>query len=113
MVLAILVWVFLERTRYGRVFYAVGGNPEAARLAGARVNRYRFGAYLMSGVLAAIGGIILASRLRQGDVTAGDSALLDAVAMTLVGFAVLGREEGRTRSARSSARCSSARSCRA
>jgi simple sugar transport system permease protein len=92
-VLAILVWVFLERTRYGRVFYAVGGNPEAARLAGARVNRYRFGAYLMSGVLAAIGGIILASRLRQGDVTAGDSALLDAVAMTLVGFAVLGAKK--------------------
>lgn len=87
---AVLVWVFLERTRYGRVFYAVGGNTEAARLAGARVRRYQFGAYAISGVLAAIAGIILASRLRQGDVTAGDSALLDAVAMTLVGYAVLG-----------------------
>jgi simple sugar transport system permease protein len=89
-VIAVLVWVFLERTRYGRVFYAVGGNAEAARLAGARVRRFQFGAYAISGVLAAVAGIILASRLRQGDVTAGDSALLDAVAMTLVGYAVLG-----------------------
>ena len=91
--LALLVWLFLERTRYGRVHYAVGGNPEAARLAGARVNRYRAGAYIASGVLASIAGIILASRIRQGDVTAGDSALLDAVAMTLVGFAVLGAKK--------------------
>ena len=92
-VIAVLVWVFLERTRYGRVFYAVGGNAEAARLAGARVRRFQFGAYAMSGVLAAVAGIILASRLRQGDVTAGDSALLDAVAMTLVGYAVLGAKK--------------------
>jgi simple sugar transport system permease protein len=92
-VIAVLVWVFLERTRYGRVFYAVGGNAEAARLAGARVRRFQFGAYAISGVLAAVAGIVLASRLRQGDVTAGDSALLDAVAMTLVGYAVLGAKK--------------------
>ena len=92
-VIAVLVWLFLERTRYGRVFYAVGGNAEAARLAGARVRRFQFGAYAISGLLAAVAGIILASRLRQGDVTAGDSALLDAVAMTLVGYAVLGAKK--------------------
>lgn len=88
--IAVLMWVFLEGTRFGRVFYAVGGNPEASRLSGIRVPRYRFGAYAIAGVLASISGIILASRLRQGDVTAGDSVLLDAVAMTLVGYAVLG-----------------------
>ena len=93
LVLALLMWVFLERTRYGRVFYAVGGNPEAARLAGAKVPRFRFAAYAVSGILGAIAGIILASRLRQGDVTAGDSTLLDAVAMTLVGYAVLGAKK--------------------
>lgn len=92
-VIAVLVWLFLERTRYGRVFYAVGGNAEAARLAGARVRRFQVGAYAISGLLAAVAGIILASRLRQGDVTAGDSALLDAVAMTLVGYAVLGAKK--------------------
>ena len=93
LIIAVLTWVFLERTRYGRVFYAVGGNVEAARLAGARVRRYQFAAYAVSGVLAAVAGIVLASRLRQGDVTAGDSALLDAVAMTLVGYAVLGAKK--------------------
>ncbi|NUP34202.1 MAG: ABC transporter permease [Streptomycetaceae bacterium] len=91
--IALLMWVFLERTRYGRVFYAVGGNEEAARLAGTRVRRYKFAAYAISGLLASVAGIILASRLRQGDVTAGDSSLLDAVAMTLVGFAVLGAKK--------------------
>jgi simple sugar transport system permease protein len=93
LILALLMWVFLERTRWGRVFYAVGGNAEAARLAGAKVPRFRFAAYAISGVLGAIAGIILASRLRQGDVTAGDSTLLDAVAMTLVGYAVLGAKK--------------------
>ncbi|MGW9211422.1 ABC transporter permease [Embleya sp. NPDC055664] len=93
LVIALLLWVFLQRTRHGRVFYAVGGNEEAARLAGTRVKRYKFAAYAISGVLAATAGIILASRLRQGDVTAGDSSLLDAVAMTLVGYAVLGAKK--------------------
>lgn len=93
LLLALLMWVFLERTRFGRLFYAVGGNPEAARLAGTRIQRYRFAAYAISGLLAAIAGIVLASRLRQGDVTAGDSTLLDAVAMTLVGYAVLGAKK--------------------
>ncbi|KRV51292.1 sugar ABC transporter permease [Wenjunlia vitaminophila] len=96
LLITLLMWVFLERTRYGRVFHAVGGNPEAARLAGTRVWRYKFGAYVVSGMLAAVAGIVLASRLRQGDVTAGDSALLDAVAMTLVGYAVLGARKPNT-----------------
>lgn len=91
--LAVIMWILLEATRFGRLFYAVGGNPEAARLAGTRINRYRFAAYAISGLLAAVAGIILASRLRQGDVTAGDSTLLDAVAMTLVGYAVLGAKK--------------------
>lgn len=90
LLLALAVWFYLQRTRFGRVFYAVGGNAEAARLAGARVNLYKFGAYTTSGLLAAVAGIIVASRLRQGDISAGDSTLLDAVAITLVGFAVLG-----------------------
>jgi ribose transport system permease protein len=90
---AIAGWVLLNRTTFGRRTFAVGGNAEAARLAGARVRRFQFGAYAASGLLAAVAGIILASRLRQGDVTAGDSALLDAVAMTLVGYAVLGAKK--------------------
>ncbi|MDH2431823.1 ABC transporter permease [Pokkaliibacter sp. MBI-7] len=89
-VLALLSWLLLERSRFGRVFYAIGGNRTAAHLAGAAVARYRYLAYVMSGVYAAIGGILLAARVGRGDVSSGNSLLMDAVAAALVGFAVLG-----------------------
>ncbi|MET7852042.1 ABC transporter permease [Streptomyces avermitilis] len=90
-VLTVVAWVFLARTRWGRVLYAIGANPEAARLAGIRVGAYRALAYVLSGVLASTGGLILASRIGQGDVSAGTSQLLEAVAVALVGTSVLGR----------------------
>ncbi|MEU9311270.1 ABC transporter permease [Streptomyces sp. NPDC048256] len=89
--LTIAAWVFLARTRWGRVLYAIGANPEASRLAGIRVGAYRALAYVISGVLASVGGLILASRIGQGDVSAGTSQLLEAVAVALVGTSVLGR----------------------
>ncbi|WP_327723751.1 ABC transporter permease [Streptomyces europaeiscabiei] len=89
--LTVAAWVFLARTRWGRVLYAIGANPEASRLAGIRVGAYRALAYVLSGVLASIGGLILASRIGQGDVSAGTSQLLEAVAVALVGTSVLGR----------------------
>lgn len=89
-VIAILLWLFLEKTRWGRVLYAVGSNPEAARLAGANVELYRTIAYLASGLLAALGGLLLSSRLGIGTQLAGDSYMLSGVAATLIGFAVLG-----------------------
>lgn len=82
--------VFLDRTRWGRMIYAIGGNQEAARLAGIRVERLRILAYVISGLLAAIGGILLAARLGRGDVGAGDPFLLESVAAALIGYAVLG-----------------------
>ena len=87
--LALLFWFFMERTRWGRVFYAVGGNETAAYLAGAPVKRYRVAAYVISGVLAALGGVFIAARVGRGDVFAGSSLLLDSVAASLIGFAVL------------------------
>lgn len=86
----VVVWVFLEHTRWGRTIYAIGGNRDAARLAGIRVDGMRVIAYVISGVLAATGGIILAARLGRGDVGAGEPFLLEAVAAALIGFAVLG-----------------------
>ena len=88
-VCALALWVVLEKTRWGRQLYAVGGNLEAARLAGIRVDRVRMLAYIVSGVLASLGGIILAARIGEGDVGAGSPFLLDAVAAALVGYAVL------------------------
>ncbi|GAA3780145.1 ABC transporter permease [Streptomyces coacervatus] len=89
--LTVAAWVFLARTRWGRILYAIGANPEASRLAGIRVGAYRALAYVISGVLASVGGLILASRIGQGDVSAGTSQLLEAVAVALVGTSVLGR----------------------
>jgi simple sugar transport system permease protein len=85
-----LLWFLLERTRWGRALYAVGANAEAARLAGIRVQLYRTFAYIGCGLLASIAGLLLGARIGQGDVSAGNSLLLDAVAVSLVGVSVLG-----------------------
>jgi simple sugar transport system permease protein len=90
LVLAVGMVVFLNRSRWGRILYAIGGNREAARLAGIRVNRYRVAAYVISGMFASLGGVLLAARLGRGDVGAGAPLLLEAVAAALIGFAVLG-----------------------
>lgn len=91
LVLVVVSWFFLSRTKWGRVMYAIGANPEAARLTGVRVGLYRGMAYVISGVLASVGGLILVSRIGQGDVNAGASSLLEAVAVALVGRSVLGQ----------------------
>jgi simple sugar transport system permease protein len=90
LVVALLVWVFLEFTRHGRLMYAIGSNAQAAQLAGVKVERYKIAAYMISGTLASFGGVLLAARLGRGDVASGTNLLLDAVAAALIGFAVLG-----------------------
>lgn len=90
LVLTVVSWFFLSRTKWGRVLYSVGANPEAARLVGIRVGLYRTFAYVVCGIFASIGGLILVSRVGQGDVNAGASSLLEAVAVALVGTSVLG-----------------------
>lgn len=87
--LALGLWFLMARTRWGRVFYATGGNEEAARLAGAPTARYRTIAFVLSGVLAALGGLIIAARVGRGDVSGGSALLLDSVGAALIGFAVL------------------------
>ena len=87
---AFLVWVFLELTRHGRLMYAIGSNERAASLAGTNVNLYKILAYMISGVTASIGGILLSARLGRGDIASGNNLLLDSVAAALIGFAVLG-----------------------
>lgn len=88
---AIVLHVLTEHTTTGRLFFAIGGNEVATRLAGAPTERLRAQAYVISGVLASIGGIAVAARVGRGDVSSGASLLLDAVAAALIGFAVLNR----------------------
>ncbi|MEM6285129.1 MAG: ABC transporter permease, partial [Chloroflexota bacterium] len=90
LIIAVIFHVFLQYTRWGRMMYAVGSNQEAARLSGIPINRIRLMAYVMSGILAAIAGIVLASRTGRGAIGAGGDLLLDGVAATYFGFAVLG-----------------------
>ena len=89
LLVALIFWFFMERTRWGRLFYAIGGNETAANLAGAPTTRYRLTAYTISATLAALGGLIVAARVGRGDVSSGASLLLESVAASLIGFAVL------------------------
>ncbi|KPC97957.1 Ribose transport system permease protein RbsC [Geobacillus sp. BCO2] len=82
--------LFLTYTKPGRLFYLTGENREAARLSGIPVNRYRTYAYVISGFFAALGGIVLASRIGTGQVSAGASLLMDSVAAAYIGFSVFG-----------------------
>ena len=84
------VFALLNLTKWGRIFYAIGGNPVAAAAVGIPVRRYRIIAYLLSGLLSAVAGLLLVARSNRGDVSVGDAYLLQAVSAALVGYAVLG-----------------------
>ncbi len=79
--------IFLTRTRTGRHVYAVGGNPQAALYAGINVNRILTLVYVLSGLLAAVGAIILAGRTDSGEPQAGVGAELTAIAAVIIGGA--------------------------
>ena len=81
---------FLNYTKHGRYMYAVGGNPEAARLSGIAVNKYKILAYVLSAAFAALGGIFIAARVGTAQVNAGASYLMPAVAAAYIGFSVAG-----------------------
>lgn len=90
LVVALLAHIFLNQTRYGRYLYMIGGNEEAAKLSGIPINKYKLMAYMMSGFIAAIGGLVLGARLGSGEVNAGGPYLMDAVAAAFIGFSVFG-----------------------
>jgi ribose transport system permease protein len=81
----VIAYIMLKKTRFGRHVYAVGGNREAARLAGIDSNRILMSVYIISGVLAAMSGLLLASRMNSGQPNAGLMYELDAIAAVVVG----------------------------
>jgi len=80
------VWFTLEQTTFGRRLYAIGGNKEAARLAGIRVRRLRFLAFGLSGLGAALAGLMYASRVASANPTQGSGLMLDAIAAVFLGM---------------------------
>ncbi|HAV61485.1 MAG TPA: sugar-transporting ATPase [Verrucomicrobiales bacterium] len=85
----------MSRMKMGRYLYAVGGNPEAARLSGVPVNRVLLFAYAASGVLAGLGGVVMASQLRSGSPTYGQMYELYTIAAVVVGGTSLAGGEGK------------------
>ena len=79
----------LKRTVFGRYIYAVGSNPESARLAGVPVRTVIVSVYAISGFLAGLGGVLLTSRLGAGIPTAGTGFELNAIAACVIGGASL------------------------
>ena len=81
----VLFWVILKFTKFGRYVYAIGGNEEAARLAGVPVWRVKITVYAISGYLAALAGILYVAQYRQGKPDAGMGLELDAIAAVVIG----------------------------
>ncbi|KEA52000.1 MULTISPECIES: ABC transporter permease [Mangrovibacter] len=90
LVVTVVAQLGLSLTTHGRRMYAIGGNPEAARLSGIRTTRYRVLAYVLASLLAGLGGILLASRIGSAQVNAGSGYLMDAVAAAWIGFSLAG-----------------------
>lgn len=82
---AIPAWLFLNQTRWGRYLFAVGSNPEAARLSGVNVTRTIYLAYILSGMCAAFVGLLLASRIGIGNATQAEGWELQAIASSVIG----------------------------
>lgn len=85
MMIFVLAYIVLDHTPIGRYIYAIGGNEEATRLSGVRVPRYKLVVYAISGLTAAIAGLVLTSRLMSGQPNAGVSFELDAIAAVVMG----------------------------
>jgi ribose transport system permease protein len=84
---AFVTYLFTKHTRWGRWIYAVGANPEGAKKVGIPVGKVLVSVYALSGLTAAIGGIITAGQTATGDPTAGTGAELNAIAAVIIGGA--------------------------
>jgi D-xylose transport system permease protein len=100
-VVLLVVWTYIaKRTTFGRHVYAVGGNAEAARRAGINVARIRILVFTISGLMSAMGGIVLAARLSSVDLNQGGGTLLiDGISAAVIGGTSLFGGRGEVRNA--------------
>ncbi|MBP1428823.1 ribose ABC transporter permease, partial [Providencia rettgeri] len=92
--LYLIFYVVLNHVSFGRYIYAIGGNEEAARLSGIRVERYKMLVYVISGFTAAFAGLIFTSRVMSGQPNAGVGFELDAIAAVVLGGASIAGGRG-------------------
>lgn len=89
-VAAVVIFTFLtQATTFGRYVYAIGGNEQAARLSGIRVDRVKVAVYALSGLLASLAGVLYTAQYRQGKPDAGVGMELDAIAAVVIGGTTL------------------------
>lgn len=88
-IVSVVGWLILNRTTFGRRTVAIGGNPEAARLAGLKVKQHTVYLYVLSGITAGIAAIMLVGRTTAGSSTSGTLYELDAIAAVVVGGTLL------------------------
>jgi len=93
-VLLVVTGTFMARVPAGRHIYAIGSNPDAARMAGVNVSRHLIGVYTFSGVMAAVGGIVFVAQQGVGMAVAGVGYELNAIAAVVLGGASLFGGEG-------------------
>lgn len=84
-VIALVMLFVLNKTKFGRHIYALGGNEQTAHLSGIKVNKTKIMVYAISGILATISGIIIAARLNSAQPDAGTSYEMDAIAAAVIG----------------------------
>lgn len=90
-----ICFMLLYKTRYGRYVVAVGGNAKAARVSGINVKRITASVYILSGMLAALAGIITTARVTSGVTSTGEGYETDAIAMVVIGGTSLSGGKGR------------------
>jgi ribose transport system permease protein len=91
---ALVGWFILSRTKLGRAAYAIGGNREAARVSGVKVERTKWWIYVVAGLMAAIGGFMLTGRQASGNALMGEGMELQSIAAVVVGGTNLFGGEG-------------------
>jgi ribose/xylose/arabinose/galactoside ABC-type transport system permease subunit len=84
-ILYLLFWILLHRSHFGRYVFATGGNEEASRLSGINVKQVKLWSFVMAGILSAVAGFIITSRLNSAEPTSGSGLELDAIAAVILG----------------------------
>jgi ribose transport system permease protein len=90
----VIAYYILSQTRFGRYLYALGGNEDSARLSGINTDRIKTWVYVVSGITAAISGVIITSRIGSASPNAGAGFELDAIAAVVIGGTSLSGGEG-------------------
>ncbi len=91
----ILGWLFLDKTRFGRYIYGVGGNEEATRLSGVNVKKIKYIVYAISGFLSGLAGVVLLARVNSGQPKAGDGYEMNVITAVVLGGVSISGGEGK------------------